>query len=280
MDRNDTLRLIKDHDLKPVKGRGQNFLCDPKVVEVMADAAEVAHGDRVVEVGPGLGILTEELLDKGARVLAVELDPKLARIVRERVTSGSLDVLRGDALGFSNDELASRLDAGEGEYKVVANLPYSITSDAIRKFISERPRPSSFTVMVQREVADRITASPPKMSLLSVAVQVYGEPRKLMNVPAGSFHPKPKVDSAVLHVRLYDDAEIQEKLSGIVPEKLLDLVKTGFAERRKQLKNTLVGRYPKDALERAFAAAEIQPKERPERLTVSDWVRLAAALIH
>lgn len=280
MDREDILGIIRDYDLKPVRGRGQNFLCDPKVVVEMADAADVSEGDKILEIGPGPGVLTELLIDRGARVLAVELDPKLSRIVRERVPSDSLEILQGDVLDFSNADLTKRLDAGEGEYKVVANLPYSITSDALRKFVSEPPRPMSFTVMVQREVADRVTAAPPKMSLLSVVIQVYGEARKVMNVPASSFHPKPEVDSAVLHVRLYSESEMRETMSGIDPEKLLKLAKIGFAERRKQLKNTFSGLYPKDSLDRAFTAAGISPAERPERLTVSDWVRFAAALIH
>jgi len=279
MERKDVRRLIEEHGLKPIKGRGQNFLCEPGIAEAMADAAGIAADDKIVEVGPGLGILTEALLGRGARVLAIELDPKLALIARERIASDRLEILQGDALSFAVADLAARLGAGAGEYKVVANLPYSITSDALRKFVSGRPRPASLTVMVQREVADRITAAPPEMSLLSVAVRIYGEARKIMDVPASMFHPEPKVDSAVLHVRLHSEAELDVLLAGIDPEKVLGLAKIGFAGRRKQLKNTLAAKYPKETLERAFAAAGIAPTERPERLTVSDWVRLAGALM-
>jgi len=279
MERKDIRRLIEEHGLKPIRGRGQNFLCEPGIAEAMADAAGIAAGDKVIEVGPGLGILTEALLGRGARVLAIELDPKLARIARERIATERLEVLQGDALSFTVADLASRLGAGAGEYKVVANLPYSITSDALRKFVSGNPRPASLTVMVQREVADRVTATPPEMSLLSVAVRVYGDARKIMDVPASAFHPEPKVSSAVLHVRLYPGSEMSGNLDGIDPEKVLELAKTGFAGRRKQLRNTLAARYPKGALERAFAAAGIAPTERPERLTVPDWVRLAGALM-
>ncbi len=279
MDRSDILEILRGYGLRPVRGRGQNFLCDPKVVEAMTDAAGVGSEDRVLEIGPGPGILTEELISRGARVLAVELDPALARVVEERVVSDRFEVLRGDALDFSSAELAGRLEAGEGEYKVVANLPYSITSDALRKFITERPRPSSFTVMVQREVADRVVAGPPGMSLLAVVIQIYGQARKVMNVPAGAFFPKPKVNSAVLHVRLYDEMELAGRLGGVEPEKLIGLARECFSERRKQLKNTLARRFPKDVLEQAFESSGISPTQRPERLSIADWVRLTAALI-
>lgn len=280
MERDEILRMIKEHDLRPIRGRGQNFLVEPKVVRAMADAAGVSAGDKVLEIGPGPGILTEELVGRGARVLAVELDPKLARIVRERVASERLEVLQGDILDFGNDGLAERLGAEEEGYKVVANLPYSITSDALRKFIAERPRPASFTVMVQREVADRVTAAPPKMSLLSVVMQSYGDARKVMNVPASYFHPSPRVDSAVLHVRVLPEEELEERLSGTNPERLLGIAKIGFAAPRKQLKNTLSGRFPKAALDDAFTSAGVDPAARPERLSVSDWARLCDVLIH
>jgi 16S rRNA (adenine1518-N6/adenine1519-N6)-dimethyltransferase len=279
MDRQEILAFIKQHDLQPIHGRGQNYLCDPSVVVRMIEVADVREGDSVLEVGPGPGVLTEELIGQGAKVLAVELDTKLARLLEERLGGKTLDVINADIMDSSNAELFERMGEPEKGYKVVANLPYSITSDILRRFVTEEPKPSSFTVMVQREVADRITAKPPKMSLLSVVIQLYGEPRKIVNVPASSFHPKPKVDSAVLHVSLRSKKKLQEITRQMDPEEILKVASLGFSEKRKQLKNTLSRRFPKDVVESALSSAKIVPSERPERLTVEDWVRLSTALI-
>jgi len=272
-------KLLEENGLRPIKDRGQNFLLDRGVVEKMADAADIQPSDKVLEIGPGLGMLTEVLLERGAQVLAVELDLGLARILRERLTSESLEILEGDFLSFSNEKMSTMLGAGEGSYKVVANLPYAITSDALKKMLVEQPRPASVTVLIQREVVQRATAKPPKTSMLSLVVSTYGKPKTVVRVPAGSFWPKPKVESAALHISLYSSEEMSQRLQGLEPEEFLSVVGAGFAEKRKQLKNTLGRKYGADRIAAALQTAQIDPQERPERLTFERWVTVVKSLL-
>ncbi|MEY4745065.1 MAG: hypothetical protein RL272_1010, partial [Candidatus Parcubacteria bacterium] len=175
MDANELRDLLAPYGIRPVKDRGQHFLLDDRVVERMADAAGVAAGERVVEIGPGPGILTSVLLGRGAEVVAIELDLKLRSLLQARFGADPrFRLLEGDVRSFSNGDIASRFSAADGgpaAYKVVANLPYNITTDVLRKFLLEPPMPSSVTVMVQREVADRILAQAGDMSALAVFVR-------------------------------------------------------------------------------------------------------------
>ena len=274
-------QLLEQYGLRPVHDRGQNFLLDDGVIEKMLAAADIKPGDKVLEIGPGLGVLTDQLLEAGADVLAVELDPGLARIMRDRHEDNpKFQLVEGDFLSFDLQDLSTKLGSpGEGEYKIVANLPYAITSDAIKKMLTTSPKPHSVTIMIQREVAERATAQPPKSGLLSIVLQTYGQAKIVTRVPAGSFWPAPKVESAVLHISLYSSEKISETLAGIPPEKFLKIVSQGFAQKRKQLKNTLGKQYDKKLIEQAFENAQLEPSERPERVTFEQWVTVVKTLL-
>lgn len=278
----DSRRLLREAGLRPRKGLGQNFLTDPGVPPRIADAAELAPTDAVIEVGPGLGVLTLELasrLDPATGCLvAVELDADLLPILRTRLAPyQQVRIVRGDVLALSPTELLAHC-GGKSDYKVVANLPYYITSAVLRRFLSAEHPPTRLVVMVQREVAERIVAAPPEMSLLAVSVQFYGTPSIVFYVPPGSFHPPPKVESAVVQIDVYPPAVRPVAVAD--EEHFFAVVRAGFGQKRKQLGNTLSDglRLPKpDALE-ALARAGVEPTRRAETLTLHEWAALAAVL--
>lgn len=279
--------LLRELEVRPSKGLGQNFLTDGGVVARIADAAELAAGGTVVEVGPGLGILTAELLRRvgpSGRVVAVEFDRRLAAHLRERrdrgdfVGEGGADA--GAALAIVEADVLRRppetLVPDDAPYKLVANLPYSITSAVLRHFLDSPRRPAALVVMVQREVAERIVARPPAMSILAVAVQFYGTAGIALRVGRGAFVPRPRVDSAVVRVALHARPPLPE--DEIPP--FFAFVGAGFGQRRKQLLNSLAAglRAPKPPLLAALAAAGIAPERRAETLTVAEWLALWSRL--
>src|SRR3989338_2216918 len=180
--------------MKAKKSICQNFLQDQSVIKRMIEAAEIQKGETILEIGPGTGVLTQALVEAGARVIAVERDPDLIPALRERFGE-SATIAEGDILRLTQDPV---LGLNHGKYKLVANLPYHITSPILERFLSHAPKPTRMVVMVQKEVADRIVGKPPDMSVLSVACQLYAEAKRLFVVPAGAFRPMPKVDSAVV----------------------------------------------------------------------------------
>lgn len=261
--------LLKQFGIRPIHDRGQHFLLDGAVVENMLAAAGVQVGDDVVEIGPGPGILTEALLDAGARVTAAELDLKLCALLEQRFSGREFRLLQGDALGFSDNDFSP---SGR-PYKVVANIPYGITSPLIAHFLFDLDRPpQSLTLMVQREVAERIAAKPGAMSMLALSVQLRGEASVAMRVPRTAFAPPPKVDSAVIHI------SVHKKDPAVDIQKVLAVAKTAFSAPRRQVQNTLASIRPGDALNAALLAAEIAPQARPAELSVEQWKRLTAAL--
>lgn len=284
----DLQQLLHQYDIDPVHARGQNFLLDDQALDRMVAAAGVAAGERVLEVGPGPGVLTEKLLAAGAHVTAVEIDGRLQRLLAERF-GDQLNLLRGDILEFSNADLFSShpgesRDLAKGEvpafagtttWKVVANIPYAITSKILIKFLDGVPKPTSLTLMVQLEVADRLTAKPGDMSQLAVLAQTYAEVTKVVKVPRGSFLPPPKVDSAIVHLALRDEAAIAAFFAGVDKKRYFQLVAAGFQQKRKKLRNTLP--MPATEADRLIAAANLPPNCRPEELSIDDWRRLAGA---
>ena len=253
----------------------QNFLADPDVLEAILAAADPVPGRRILEIGPGLGLLTGGLLASGARVTAVELDRGLAAFLRERfeeaVEAGDLRLIEGDAL----DQDLIRLV--EPPYDVVANLPYHITSPILHALLGQPPRPGRLVLMVQREVAERIAAPPGKMSYLSVFVQYQARVRIAFNVPPGAFEPEPAVASAVIVVEPYD---IDDRLAPEAEDALWRLVQAAFRERRKMIHNVLVRQLPLDAgrVTVALATVGIDPDRRPQTLAVGEWLALCEAL--
>ncbi len=268
--------LLRELEVRPTKGLGQNFLTDRRVVARIADAAGLAAGATAVEVGPGLGVLTGELLDRvgpSGRVVAVEVDRRLAAYVREQFGGHpALAVVEADVLTRAPETLVP----GAGPYSLVANLPYSITSAVLRHFLDSTRRPAQLVVMVQREVAERIVARPPAMSLLAVAVQFYGEAAIALRVGRGAFVPVPRVDSAVVRVAVRERPPLPE---AEIP-RFFALVAAGFGQRRKQLANSLAAglALPKERLAPLLAAAGVSPDRRAETLDVAEWLGLYAAL--
>ena len=254
------------------RGMSQNFLTDLDVLESILIEADVHPDTRVLEIGPGLGILTGGLLGAGAIVTAVELDRGLAAFLRTRLMAGletgKLRLIEGDAL----DQDLVRLV--EPPYEVVANLPYHITSPILHRLLGESPRPERLVLMVQREVAERIAASPGQMSYLSVFVQYHARVRIAMLVPAWAFEPSPAVESAVIVLEPYPgDDRLAESAR---EDTLWRLVQAGFRERRKMLHNVLSRQLPiaAERVDAALARAAIAPDRRPQTLAVGEWLRL------
>ncbi len=277
--------LLKKYKLRPRKGLGQNFLSDPLHLGKIIEAADLTSKDTVLEVGPGPGMLTRLLTETAGRVVAVELDPHMVHLLQtEYGHLTNLTVVQADILQARLDRLIPHpgddpqptSDANPPAYKVVANLPYYITSAVLRYLLEATPKPERVVVTIQKEVAQRITAKPNKMSLLAVSVQLYGQPTLVHHIPASAFYPPPKVDSAVVRIDLFP----HPALTDISPADFFRVVKAGFAQKRKQLKNTLAGglRRPSAEIVAALEQAGIAPTRRAETLTLAEWNRLAGIL--
>ena len=269
-----TARYLRRHGLAPRKSRSQNHLVDSEVLDDIVALAQPSPGKRVVEVGPGLGVLTAALLGGGSSVTAVEIDGRLAAHLRDRfvaeIDAGTLRLVEADVLDTPVADLA------EQPYELVANLPYHITSPTLHHFLGAEPRPERFVLMVQREVAERIAAKPGQMSYVSVFVQYHSAVRVARVVPASAFEPAPEVESAVLVGEL-----VPRRLSPDAEEQLWRLVQAGFRERRKMLHNVLPRQLPavgRERFEKALVEVGIASDRRPQTLSVDDWLALAAAL--
>lgn len=266
-------QILKAYGLRADKALGQNFLQDTYALERIVNAAEILPTDTVLEVGPGLGALTRHLANAAKQVIAVELDARLLPPLQE-VISGytNIEIVQGDMLKISPTEIIHVPD-----YLVVANIPYYITSALLRHLLETTPRPRRVVMTVQKEVADRICASPPDMSLLSLSVQVYGVPRIATIIPAGAFYPAPKVDSAVVRIDLSP--------APFIPYALLDtffaLAKAGFSQKRKTLRNSISAgmRMSPAETESMLRAAGIDPMRRAETLSLEEWRELTARCI-
>lgn len=259
-------RLLAAERLRPSKALSQNFLTDAAALDTIVAAAELQPGDRVVEVGPGLGVLTRRLLAAGAEVLAVELDPRLAAYLRRELGSApGFELIEADALSLHPRECFP----GE-EFKLVANIPYHITSPLLHAFLEGDRPPSLAVLLVQAEVAARVAAAPGQMSYLSVFVQNVAEAEIVGHVDAAAFEPAPDVDSAILRLRRRAMPQVPV---GPGREPFYRLVQAGFRQRRKQLHNAL-GRelpVPRSALAEAFVACRIDSERRAQTLSLAEW---------
>jgi len=258
--------------LHPSRRLGQHFLVEPAALHRILEAAELTGEDAVLEIGPGLGVLTSELLRRAGRVVAVELDRRLCASLRERFAGvASFTLVEGDVLKLDLGQLMTGAGAGAGEsrrYKVVANLPYGITSAALRHLLEARPAPSRLVLMVQLEVARRVTAAPPEMSLLALSVRYYAQPKIVARVPAGCFLPPPQVDSAVLCLEVSAQPRVD-----VPAESFFRLVRAGFLHPRRQLGNNLAAGLdrPREEVRAALDRAGVAPQRRPETLSLEDW---------
>jgi 16S rRNA (adenine1518-N6/adenine1519-N6)-dimethyltransferase len=277
----DVLSILEQHGIRPSKGLGQNFLVDKTVLDRIVQASEVGSQDVVLEVGPGVGILTRQLAERGATVVCVELDRKMIAVLAETLQGcESVHIIQGDILEIDPvDALCRSLglaDAQQLRYQVVANLPYYITSAALRHLLTARVRPQTLTVMVQQEVADRIMAQPGDLSLLAIGVQVFGDPERICKVSARAFYPRPQVDSSVLRVRVLPEPRIPEAELPF----FFRVVAAGYGQKRKQLHNSLAHNLAlsRDVILDALARAGIAPDRRPQTLSIEAWGALARAL--
>jgi 16S rRNA (adenine1518-N6/adenine1519-N6)-dimethyltransferase len=259
--------------LRAKKSLGQNFLTNKGVVDKIINAAELNSNDLVVEIGPGTGNLTSKLAEKAGRVIAIEKDSGLISELKNKYRDrAGIEIIEEDVLKLTVEDLRLK-DSG---YKIVANIPYYITSNFIRTVFEKWPKPELIVLMVQKEVAQRIMAkSPPKngkavsgqapMNLLALSVQFYAEPKIISYVSRGSFRPIPKVDSAIISLR--------PRVLNLKPElkkEFFKLIRTAFAGKRKQLKNT-VG-------PEVLAGTDIKPESRPGALSLDDWLKLASVI--
>ena len=267
--------LLRAYGLHPKKGLGQNFLADVSILGQIVAAADLAPGDTVLEIGPGLGSLTRLLAERAGRVVAVEIDQRLAAILGERLADlRHVEIIRGDILKLS--DFASLLGPA---YKVVANLPYGITSAVLRRLLESDQRPCLMVVTVQREVAERIVAGPGDMSLLAVSVQFYGRPQIVARIPAGAFYPPPQVDSAVLRIDVNPEPVVALG-DGVSTADFFRVVRAGFSQKRKMLRNALsAGLVLAPArVEEVLLQAGIDPRRRAETLSLPEWASLAGPL--
>lgn len=263
-------QFLRENHLAPLKSLGQNFLLDESVLEKMVVTAELNDQDTVVEVGPGLGFLTEVLSQRAGRVLALEKDRGLVKHLQRKFTPGGVRIFEADVLALNLPQWLKENEVTT--YKVVANIPYYITSAIIKLFLTTERQPQSMTLLVQKEVAERICAAPGKMSVLALSVQLFGEPRTVEVVPRSAFYPAPEVDSAILHI-----AATQRRFSAAEYEEIFRLIKIGFSARRKKLLNNLVNglKLSREQIEALLAAQKLSSDVRAEDLSLADWVVLA-----
>lgn len=261
---------VRGNQNKPQRRLGQHFLKDPNLIDKIIRAADIRMGDVVLEIGPGRGHLTRALLGAGARVIAVEIDRELAAGLKEEFRDNpSLRVMEGDFMAITPEEWLELAHLAGVDYKVVANLPYYITSAILRHLLEARHQPTVLVVMVQKEVAQEITAQPNRMSLLAVSVQFYGQPQIISIVPAGAFYPRPKVDSAIVRILV----DRPSRFGGIDSHRFFEIVRAGFGERRKQIHNALARglKMKGEQVREKLVRAGIDPLRRAETLSLEEW---------
>lgn len=250
------------------KSLGQNFLKNPGVVRKIVETGEVKEGDIVLEIGPGKGALTTELLKNGAEVIAIEKDREMKEVLEEtfakEIKTKKLKIIFSDFL----TEDINKIIPKNKNFKVIANIPYYITGAIIEKTLSEKKRPSMAVFLVQKEVAERIMARDKKESILSLSVKVFGNPKIIMTVSRNSFFPAPKVDSAVLKI-----SDIKKDISEKFIKNFFVLVKNGFSHKRKFVLNNIEGVLGSDTSEKFKGALSLNGKERAEDLSLSEWIQ-------
>jgi 16S rRNA (adenine1518-N6/adenine1519-N6)-dimethyltransferase len=263
----DVRTAMKLAGIKPRKGLGQHFLVDKPSLEAIMNAADVTSADTVLEIGPGLGVMTRPLTQAAGHVVAVETDHTLAELLR-RDAPDNLEVVEQDILEYDIQHLSPG-------YKAIANIPYYLTSKIFRLLIESANPPSVMSMLIQKEVAERIIAPPGKLSILALSVQYYGQAEIVRIVERHKFWPSPDVDSAVLRVILTGPAFPAD------PHRLFRLIKAGFGEKRKQLKNALAGglNLTSDLAVELIAAAGLSPTARAQELDLPSWRRLYDAAL-
>ena len=261
--------MLRYYNLRAKKGLGQHFLGDKRVLRKIISAADPSPNDLIVEVGAGLGILAAELAELARQVIAIEIDNRLTPILNQNLGHfTNITIISGDVLQLDPAELIGDCTY----YKVVANLPYSIAAPVLRHFLESPAKPCRMVVMVQKEVAQSIAAPAGKMSLLGVATQFYGKPTIVSYVPARSFYPLPKVDSAILSIDVYEHPAVEvADVDGF-----FKVVRAGFCAPRKQLKNSLAQGLllSSESATQILNQAGVSPSRRAQTLTVAEWAKV------
>ena len=280
---------MEEDKIRAKKSLGQNFLKSKMALSAMVEAGGIISEDIVLEIGPGQGVLTEKLLETGAKVMAVEKDDRLIEYLNEKfakeIGKGQFKLIHGDILELNIKEILVKNSEDspfpsqtppQGEtsgfftYKLIANIPYYITGLIFRKFLSEDTQPQKIVIMVQKEIADRVIARDGKESLLSLSVKAYGAAKKVMKVEKENFSPKPKVDSAILLIDNISKSFFNE----IGEKKFFEVIKTGFAHKRKMLIANLREKFGRNNLSEIFRELKIPEKVRAEDLKLEDWKKL------
>lgn len=268
--------LLKSYGIKPTEKLGQNFMLDETVLEDMAEAAGIGKHNLIIEIGPGIGNLTERLLNYAGKVVAVEKDVRMVPILRAlQKKYKHFEFYNADGLRFDYSALLQRAPS-EGGYRVVANIPYYITGKLVQLFLHLDPKPKSITLLVQKEVAENIVAKPGDLSLLGISVQIVGKPKIVAQVPAFKFYPQPKVDSSVVHIDIPPESPYK-----IEDEKaFFRILKACFMGKRKQIHNTLRNNLglSSEKVDSALHAAGVDASMRPQHLSIEQWIKLCKEL--
>ncbi len=270
MDKSSIKNFLQEHHLRPNKRLGQHFLISQKVLQKIIQTAELSKNDIVLEVGPGLGVLTKQLAQKAKKVMAIEKDEKIVEILKETLKIyKNIEIIHGDIL---RSDLCKGRTSDLKKYKLVANIPYYLTSPLIRLFLESKNPPQLMVLLIQKEVAQRICVQPPKMNLLAVAVQFYAQPKIISYVSKKCFWPQPKVDSAIIKIIPGRPAINGQKAR----QKFFQIVKAGFSSPRKQLANNLVQKLnlERSKIKKALTECGLNPQVRAEDLRVEDWLNL------
>lgn len=261
--------LLKKYQIWPSKRLGQNFLVDKGVVRKVIEAAELGPEDIVLEIGPGIGALTIELAKKVEKIVAIEKDPKMIEILKERLKNfQNVEIIKEDILKICPENYKLKTKS----YKIVANLPFYLTAPVIRKFLESANQPRVLVLMVQKEVAQRICAKPPDMNLLAVSVQFYAKPEIINYISKKSFWPQPKVDSAIIRI----DPQMNTDRKRINTDLFFKIARAGFSQPRKQILNNLSKKLNlnKEEIKAWLLKNDIQPSQRAETLSIKDWIKL------
>ncbi len=262
--------LLKEHQICPSKRLGQNFLVDKEAVKKIVEAAGLELEDVILEVGPGLGILTQELAKRAKKVIAVEKDQNMIEILRTTLKDlKNVEVIQGDIR-----KIDTKYHTPNTRYKIVANLPFYLAAPVIRQFLEVENPPKEMVLVVQKEVGQRICAKPPDMNILAVSVQIYAKPKIVSYISKKSFWPSPKVDSAIIKIT------INKKQLTTDQNLFFKIVKAGFSQPRKQLINNLSKGLDleKEKIQNWLSKNNVQPTQRAETLKVQDWINLTKTI--
>ncbi len=263
------IELLKRENLWAKKRLGQNFLVNPEALKKIVQAAEITHEDHILEIGPGLGILTEQLAAHAGKVTSIELDQEIIPILKKNLgNTQNVEIIHKDALKTS---------LPTHRYKLVANIPYYITSPILSHFLqpqsANEQRPEILVLLMQKEVAQKICVQDGDHTILSLEVQAFGKPSIVCHVGKGSFFPQPKVDSAVLKITSFEKPKISD------PKTFFTMIKGAFSQKRKKISNTLPHSLSltNDEADELFKSANISPDERPQNISLEGWENLVQA---